>query len=93
VGLAALHLGTWALVAALFASQYFTEFLTTGHYPLAVAILTPLALTLATVPSGDFGSVPVAVERALDTAVGAGIAMLTAFIHRSDVERLPTATQ
>jgi uncharacterized membrane protein YccC len=87
LGMAALDPGPWALVAIVFALQFFTEILIVRNYALAVSLLTPLALTLATAAAGDLGDVAVALERILDTIVGAAIAVATAFMHRPDVER------
>lgn len=87
LALVALHPGDWWLVLILFALQFGTEMLITRNYALATSLLTPLALTLATVASGQFGSLDLAKERVIDTFVGAGLAVLTAFIHRPDVDR------
>jgi hypothetical protein len=87
LALAAIHPGDWAIVALMFALQYGAEIVITRNYALAVVMLTPLALMLATVASGQFGSVEIARERIVDTLVGATIGVLTAFIHRPDVVR------
>jgi uncharacterized membrane protein YccC len=60
-----------ALVAAL---QFATELVVIRHYGLALVLITPLALSIAEAGSRQaIGTV--VVERIIDTAVGAGIAL------------------
>ncbi|MDN4479209.1 FUSC family protein [Demequina lignilytica] len=71
----------WLLAAILAALQFITEMSITRHYAVATAAVTPLALTIVTSATGDFGTHAVIGERVLDTVVGAGLAVLTALVH------------
>lgn len=72
----------WLIAAVLGALQFLTELAITRHYAFTTAVVTPLALIIVTSATGEFGTAAVVGERVLDTAVGAGIAVLTALIHR-----------
>ncbi|WP_084105220.1 FUSC family protein [Demequina sp. NBRC 110056] len=62
--------------------QFVTEIAIARHYALATAALTPLALIIVSSAEGNFGSLEVAGERLIDTAVGAAIAVATALLHK-----------
>lgn len=71
--------GLW-LAALLGLLQFLIELLIVRHYALALTFITPLVLLLTGAATGDLGSTATAVERIVDTAVGAGIGMLAVLI-------------
>lgn len=77
-----LPMNPWLLALILGTLQFVTELLITRHYALTTAAVTPLALIIVSSATGDFGTPAVVGERVLDTVVGAGLAVLTALIHR-----------
>lgn len=71
------------LVITLTLLQFCIELVVVRNYALALVFITPLVLLLSggAVPGADvFGN---ALERVLDTIIGAAIAVVTALIHRS----------
>jgi uncharacterized membrane protein YccC len=74
-GLALLHPAGPLLALIAAALQFGTELVVIRHYGLALVLITPLALSIAEAGSAaPLGSV--VVDRLVDTAVGAGIALL-----------------
>ncbi|WP_378147310.1 FUSC family protein [Cnuibacter sp. UC19_7] len=69
------------LALVLAALQFLIELLVVRNYALALVFITPLVLLIssAAVPGADLGGL--AMERVLDTLLGAVLGMLTAFIH------------
>ncbi len=88
LGIGMLPPNPWLLAVVLAALQFVTELAITRHYAIAVTAVTPLALVIVTTASGDFGDPAIVGERIVDTLVGAGLAVVTAVVHR-DVD--PTA--
>lgn len=70
------------LIVLLTALQFVIELVVVRNYALALIFVTPLVLliTAATTTSGDLMST--ALERVLDTVIGATIAIATSFLHR-----------
>lgn len=71
------------LIVLLTALQFVIELVVVRNYALALIFVTPLVLliTAATTTSGDLMST--ALERVLDTVIGAAIAIATSFLHRT----------
>ena len=71
----------WALVIALGVLQFIIEFVVVRNYALALTFVTPLVLLITAAASpGD--TTATALERVVDTVLGAALAVLSAFIHR-----------
>ncbi|GAA3037575.1 FUSC family protein [Microbacterium dextranolyticum] len=82
--LAFLPLPIWALGIVLGALQFVIELVVVRHYALALVFITPLVLLLIGAASGHAATVPLALERVVDTVVGAAIgtaAALTVRLH------------
>jgi len=70
------------LVLTIGALQFAIELVVVRNYALALVLITPLVLLISGAVSADGASIATALERVADTAVGAALAMLTAFMHR-----------
>lgn len=77
-------LGAFPLLLALLigALQFTIELVIVRNYALALMLITPLVLLITTVVATNSDFVTSALERVLDTVVGAALAILTAFMHR-----------
>ncbi|WP_447912088.1 FUSC family protein [Microbacterium phyllosphaerae] len=79
--LALLHpSGLW-LALLLGALQFTIELVVVRHYALALVFITPLVLLLTGAATGDIGSMDVAVERIVDTVVGAALGAASGLLH------------
>ncbi|MGJ0390865.1 FUSC family protein [Microbacterium sp. CGR1] len=79
--LALLHpSGLW-LALLLGALQFTIELVVVRHYALALVFITPLVLLLTGAATGDIGSMDVAVERIVDTLVGAALGAASGLLH------------
>lgn len=85
--LALLHpSGLW-LALLLGALQFAIELVVVRHYALALVFITPLVLLLTGVATGEIGSMDVAVERIIDTVVGAALGAASGLLHpRTDTD-------
>lgn len=85
--LALLHpSGLW-LALLLGALQFTIELVVVRHYALALVFITPLVLLLTGAATGDIGSMDVAVERIVDTVVGAALGAASGLLHpRADTK-------
>lgn len=79
--LALLHpQGLWiALILGIM--QFSVELVVVRHYALALTIITPLVLLLTGAATGQIGSMDVAVERIIDTIVGATLGAASGVLH------------
>lgn len=72
--------GLW--IALLLGVMQFTiEIVVVRHYALALMIITPLVLLLTGAATGQIGSMDVAVERVVDTLVGAALGAASGILH------------
>jgi hypothetical protein len=79
--LALLHpVGLW-LAVLLGALQFTIELVVVRHYALALVFITPLVLLLTGAATGDIGSLDVALERIVDTVVGAALGTASGLLH------------
>ncbi|MFJ4224145.1 FUSC family protein [Microbacterium sp. NPDC089695] len=79
--LALLHpSGLW-LALMLGALQFAVELVVVRHYALALVFITPLVLLLTGAATGDIGSMQVAVERIVDTVIGAALGAASGLLH------------
>ncbi|WP_194762833.1 FUSC family protein [Microbacterium sp. UFMG61] len=79
--LALLHpSGLW-LALLLGALQFTIELVVVRHYALALVFITPLVLLLTGAATGEIGSMDVAVERIIDTVVGAALGAASGLLH------------
>lgn len=79
--LALLHpSGLW-LAFLLAALQFTIELVVVRHYALALVFITPLVLLLTGAATGEIGSVGVAIERIIDTIVGAALGAASGLLH------------
>ncbi|WP_176697148.1 FUSC family protein [Microbacterium sp. 3J1] len=79
--LALLHpAGLW-LALLLGALQFAIELVVVRHYALALVFITPLVLLLTGAATGDIGSLDVALERIVDTLVGAALGAASGLLH------------
>lgn len=79
--LALLHpSGLW-LALLLGALQFTIELVVVRHYALALVFITPLVLLLTGAATGEIGSLDVALERIVDTVVGAALGAASGFLH------------
>ena len=79
--LALLHpAGLW-LALLLGILQFTIELVVVRHYALALVFITPLVLLLTGAATGQIGDMTVAVERIVDTVVGAALGALSGFLH------------
>ncbi|MET4224462.1 FUSC family protein [Oerskovia enterophila] len=67
------HLGFWATAALVVVLQVVTEIVVGRHYGLAMLTITPMALLMTSLGGTGEG---IALDRALDTAVGAVVGVL-----------------
>ncbi|GEK87766.1 FUSC family protein [Microbacterium aerolatum] len=79
--------GLWiALILGIM--QFSVELVVVRHYALALTIITPLVLLLTGAATGQIGSMDVALERVIDTIVGAALGAASGVLHpRSDAGR------
>ncbi|WP_449276744.1 FUSC family protein [Leucobacter sp. GX24907] len=71
------------LLAVLIGALQFTiELVVVRNYALALMMITPLVLLITSTVSSSGGYVAFALERVVDTLVGALLAILTALMHR-----------
>lgn len=79
--LALLHpAGLW-LALLLGALQFTIELVVVRHYALALVFITPLVLLLTGAATGEIGSMDVALERIVDTVVGAALGAASGLLH------------
>ena len=79
--LALLHpSGLW-LALLLGALQFTIELVVVRHYALALVFITPLVLLLTGAATGEIGSMDVALERIVDTVVGAALGAASGLLH------------
>ncbi|GAB3632452.1 FUSC family protein [Microbacterium shaanxiense] len=79
--LALLHpSGLW-LALLLGALQFTIELVVIRNYALALVFITPLVLLLTGAATGEIGSMDVAVERVIDTLVGAALGAASGVLH------------
>ncbi len=79
--LALLHpAGLW-LALLLGALQFSIELVVVRHYALALVFITPLVLLLTGAATGEIGSMTVALERIVDTLVGAALGAASGLLH------------
>ncbi len=79
--LALLHpSGLW-LALLLGALQFTIELVVIRNYALALIFITPLVLLLTGAASGEIGSMDVALERIVDTLVGAALGAASGVLH------------
>lgn len=72
--------GLWlALLLGLL--QFTVELVVVRHYALALVFITPLVLLLTGAATGQIGSMDVALERVIDTLVGAALGAASGFLH------------
>lgn len=87
-----LGVGVYALLALLHPSglwialilgilQFSVELVVVRHYALALMIITPLVLLLTGAATGQIGSMDVALERVIDTVVGALLGAASGVLH------------
>ncbi|MEV7973269.1 FUSC family protein [Cellulomonas sp. NPDC089187] len=79
VPLLAAHLPFWAVATLVVVLQTVTEVIVARHYGLAMLTITPMALLMTSI-GGSADPVGMAVDRGLDTLVGALIGVLAAVI-------------
>ena len=82
LGLALLPLPIWALGLLLGALQVVIELTVVRHYALAVLFITPLVLLLIGAASGEGANITLALERVVDTIVGAAVGTIAALAVR-----------
>lgn len=70
----------WWLVAVLTLLQFSVEFLIVRNYAYAVALITPLALTMATSGADHPDPTGFVRDRVLDTVIGVGVAVVVALL-------------
>ncbi|MGO1921441.1 MAG: FUSC family protein [Microbacterium sp.] len=85
--LAVLHpQGLWiALLLGLM--QFCVEVVVVRHYALALVLITPLVLLLTGAATGQIGSMDVALERIIDTLVGAALGAASGVLHPRESAR------
>lgn len=87
--------GLYALLALLHPSgiwtalllgvlQFSIELVVVRHYTLALVLITPLVLLLTGAATGQIGSMDVALERIIDTVVGAALGAASGILHPRD---------
>ena len=82
LGLALLALPVWALGLVFGALQVTIELTVVRHYALALVFITPLVLLIIGAATGDGANVPLALERVVDTLVGAAVGTIAALAVR-----------
>lgn len=81
IALSLLHpAGLW-LALLLGALQFTIELVVVRHYALALVFITPLVLLLTGAATGSIGSTDVALERIVDTIVGAALGAASGVLH------------
>ncbi|WP_243232767.1 FUSC family protein [Microbacterium sp. CIAB417] len=79
--LALLHpAGLW-LALLLGVLQFVIELVVVRHYALALVFITPLVLLLTGAATGEIGDMSIALERIVDTVVGAALGAASGFLH------------
>lgn len=79
--LALLHpAGLW-LALLLGILQFLIELVVVRHYALALVFITPLVLLLTGAATGEIGDMSIALERIVDTIVGAALGAASGFLH------------
>ena len=78
----ALPLPVWALGLVLGGLQFVIELVVVRHYALALVFITPLVLLIIGAATGDSASLPLALERVVDTLVGAAVGTVAALAVR-----------
>lgn len=79
--LALLHpAGLW-LALLLGILQFLIELVVVRHYALALVFITPLVLLLTGAATGEIGDMSIALERIVDTVVGAALGAASGFLH------------
>lgn len=85
--LALLHpSGLW-IALILGVMQFSVELVVVRHYALALTIITPLVLLLTGAATGQIGAMDVALERVIDTIVGAALGAASGVLHPRDPAR------
>ncbi len=85
------HLGFWATAALVVALQVVTEIVVGRHYGLAMLTITPMALLMTSLGGSGEG---IALDRALDTAVGAVVGVLAVvLVHARRRPAAPSARE
>lgn len=79
--LALLHPGGIWIALLLGLMQFTVELVVVRHYALALTIITPLVLLLTGAATGQIGSMDVALERVVDTVVGAVLGAASGVLH------------
>ncbi|MGW6006965.1 FUSC family protein [Oerskovia enterophila] len=83
------HLGFWATAALVVVLQVVTEIVVGRHYGLAMLTITPMALLMTSLGGTGEG---IALDRALDTAVGAVVGVLAVvLVHARRRPAAPSA--
>lgn len=82
LGLALLALPVWALGLVFGALQVTIELTVVRHYALALVFITPLVLLIIGAATGEGANVPLALERVVDTLVGAAVGTIAALAVR-----------
>ncbi|MBD3757668.1 MAG: FUSC family protein [Microbacterium sp.] len=82
LALAFLPLPVWALGLVLGGLQFVIELVVVRHYALALVFITPLVLLIIGAATGDSASLPLALERVVDTLVGAAVGTVAALAVR-----------
>lgn len=72
--------GLW-LAALLGALQFTIELVVVRNYALALVFITPLVLLLTGAATGSIGSTDIAIERIIDTVVGAALGAASGILH------------
>lgn len=81
IALSLLHpAGLWIAVL-LGALQFTIELVVVRHYALALVFITPLVLLLTGAATGTIGSTDIALERIVDTVVGAALGAASGLLH------------
>ncbi|MBO9553870.1 FUSC family protein [Cellulomonas sp.] len=85
--LLAAHLDFWAVAALVVALQLVTETIVMRHYGLAMLTITPMALLMTSL-GGATGPTDLTLTRALDTVLGAVVALVALVVlpHRARTE-------
>lgn len=72
--------GLW-LAVLLGALQFTIELVVVRNYALALVFITPLVLLLTGAATGSIGSTDIAIERIIDTVVGAALGAASGILH------------
>jgi len=79
--LSLLHPSGILLALLLGVLQFLIELVVARHYALALTMITPLVLLLVGAATGSIGDLGVAMERVIDTLVGAALGGLSGLLH------------